>query len=203
MAIGSVLLLLFAWLKWLSTDEVIGFVSGGICVWLAVRQHHWNWPIGLLNNLVFFVLFWDRRLYGDMGLQVVFFILGVYGWWNWLRRGPDQTRLKPVRTSPLEMLFVLLFIVGFTFGLRELLVQLQGAAPFWDALTTAISLGAQYLLCRKRLENWYLWIIADAIYVPLYLSRELPLTAILYGVFLLMCIVGSITWRRQMKEPAD
>ena len=179
---------------------MFGFITGGICVWLVVRQHIGNWPIGLANNVVFFILFFESRLYADMSLQVVFFALGVYGWWNWVRRGPDFRALKPSRAVQIEWVGILVFIVAGTVLIREILMRVNGAAPFWDALTTILSLAAQYLLCRKRIENWYLWILADVIYVPLYLSRDLPLTAVLYGVFLVMCLFGLLTWRRSLRE---
>jgi nicotinamide mononucleotide transporter len=79
------------------------------------------------------------------------------------------------------------------------LLVVNGAAPFWDSFTTILSLAAQYLLCRKRLDNWYIWILADLIYVPLYLTRGLPLTAVLYGVFLVMCFFGIWEWNRTMQ----
>jgi nicotinamide mononucleotide transporter len=84
---------------------------------------------------------------------------------------------------------------------REILFWANGAAPFWDALTTGLSLAAQYLLCRKRIENWYFWIVADAIYVPLYVSRDLPLTAVLYAIFLMLCVLGLVSWQRSIREP--
>ena len=199
-AAASAALLGFAGLGWLGWVEVFGFLTGGACVWLVVRQHILNWPLGLLNNTVFFVLFLDKRLYADMGLQVVFFALGVYGWWNWVRRGPDATPLKATHAGRRELLAVGVFVVAASFGLRELLLAVNGSAPLGDAVTTALSLGAQFLLCRKRIENWYFWIVADVIYVPLYVSRELPLTAVLYGVFLVMCVIGLFAWRRTMRE---
>jgi nicotinamide mononucleotide transporter len=90
------------------------------------------------------------------------------------------------------------FLPLATWGLREILIVVNGAAPFLDAFTTVLSLGAQYLLCRKRFENWYFWIAADVIYVPLYISRDLPLTAVLYAVFLVMCLIGVRQWRRNL-----
>lgn len=202
LAAASGLLIWFASMDWLKGDEVFGFLTGGACVWLVVRQHILNWPVGLVNNIVFFVLFLNARLYADMGLQVVFFVLGAYGWWNWARRGPDTRPLKPKCAGGAELFAVIVAVALATFALREILLWANGAAPVFDALTTALSLGAQYLLTRKRIENWYLWIIADAIYVPLYFSRELPLTAVLYAVFLVMCIIGLFAWRRSMREPA-
>ena len=89
-----------------------------------------------------------------------------------------------------------------TWALREILLAVNGAAPFWDAATTVLSLAAQYLLGRKRVENWLLWIAADLIYIPLYLSRALPLTAVLYAAFLAMCLIGWRDWRRSLQEKA-
>lgn len=186
---------LHAWpISWV---EVIGFITGGICVWLAVRQHAGTWPIGLANNIAFFVLFSQARLYADAGLQVVYFALGIYGWWNWLHGGTDRTRLPISRARTWEWLALAAFVSLGTWTLRELLIAVNGAAPFWDSHTTVLSLAAQYLMCRKRLEHWLVWMAADIIYIPLYLSRELPLTAILYGVLLTMCVLGWLEWRRR------
>ncbi len=179
--------------------EVLGFTTGGICVWLTVREHIWTWPIGLANNVVFFVLFWQGRLFADAWLQVLYFGLGVYGWWNWLHGGPMRSRLTVTRAATWEWLLLLAAVPVAVWGLREALIAAQGAAPMWDSLTTVLSLAAQYLLCRKRLEHWLLWMAADMIYVPLYFSRDLPLTGLLYALFLVMCVVGWSQWRRQWR----
>ena len=198
--ISSAIVILLSLQTWagISLTEALGLVSGGICVWLVVREHLWNWPIGLANSIVFFILFWKSGLYADMWLQVIYFALGLYGWIHWLRGGPNQTQLEVSRATPAEWIEVATFIPLATLGLRELLIIANGAAPFWDALTTVISLAAQWLLCRKRIENWFLWITADLIYVPLYFNRQLVLTGILYAVFLLMCIAGWRAWHRQL-----
>lgn len=180
--------------------EVLGFVTGAVCVWLVVREHLLNFPIGLLNNLAFGVLFWHVALYADMGLQAVYFALGVYGWWSWVRGGAQGTPLRVTRATRAEWLGLALFLPLGTLAMREALLLANGAAPLWDAFTTALSLGAQYLLCRKRLENWLLWIVADVIYVPLYVSRELTLTAVLYAGLLLLCLAGLRTWRRSLER---
>jgi nicotinamide mononucleotide transporter len=187
----------------LTGTEAWGFVTGGICVWLVVRQHVWNWPIGLANNVFFFVLFLRGRLFADMGLQVVYFGLGVYGWRNWLHGGKDDTTLRISRTTRLEWLGLAAAIPLGTSALRQILIGVGGAAPFWDSLSTVLSLAAQYLLTRKRLENWAFWIGADVVYVPLYLSRKLPLTALLYGVFLMVCLIGVREWWRSWDTEAQ
>lgn len=189
-----------SWFKWLPLDftEALGFATGAVCVWLVTKGNIWNWPVGLANNLFFAVLFWKARLFADFGLQGVYLILGLYGWWKWLRGGENQTRLAISRSSRSEWIMIAVFLVAGTGGLRELLHAVNGAAPLWDALTTALSLAAQYLLCRKRIENWFFWIAADVIYVPLYLSKQLPLTALLYGGFLVLCVIGWRRWRKEL-----
>ena len=202
MAGASLVILLMSYRAWwsISVTEAWGFVTGGICVWLVVREHLWNWPIGIANNIVFFFLFLHGRLFADMSLQIVYLGLGVYGWLNWVFGGDNRTVLKISRTTRMEWLTLALLIPLGTWGFREILLAVNGAAPFWDSLTTVLSLAAQYLLCRKRFENWFLWIAADVIYVPLYLSRHLPLTAVLYAVFLAMCLIGVREWNRSMKK---
>lgn len=182
----------------INVTEACGFATGGICVWLVVRENVWNWPIGMANNAVFFVLFWQGRLYADMGLQAVYFALSGFGWIHWLRGGPERGVLPITRTTRGEWAVLAAAVAGGTWGLQVVLTAANGAAPWADALTTALSLAAQYLLSRKRLENWYVWIAADVIYVPLYVSRELPLTALLYAVFLGMCLAGLRAWRRTL-----
>jgi nicotinamide mononucleotide transporter len=204
MVVASALVLLASYRAWwpIGIAEAWGFVTGGICVWLVVREHMWNWPVGLANNVFFFALFFHGRLFADMGLQVVYFGLGVYGWLNWLFGGENHSVLKVSRTTRIEWLVLLGAIPLCTFGLREILIAVNGAAPFWDSLTTVLSLAAQYLLCRKRFENWFFWIAADVIYIPLYLSRHLPLTAVLYAVFLAMCLIGVREWNRSLRKGA-
>jgi len=196
---SAVLLAGYSGVGGVAVTEAWGFVTGGVCVWLVVREHVLNWPVGLANNVFFFVLFLQGRLFADMGLQVMYFGLGVYGWLNWLYGGPHRTTLAISRTTRVEWLILAASIPLVTWGLRETLISVNGAAPFWDSFTTVLSLAAQYLLCRKRLENWLFWIVADVIYVPLYLSRQLPLTAVLYAGFLIMCLIGMREWLGRLR----
>lgn len=195
-------LLMTSWFKWAPIDftEACGFVTGAICVWLVTKGNIWNWPIGLANNVFFALLFWKARLFADMSLQGVYFVLGVWGWRHWLRGGENHSRLTITRSSKAEWITLVLFIGFGTWGLREVLIIVNGAAPLWDSLTTIICLSAQYLLCRKRIENWWLWIAADLIYVPLYFSRHLPLTAMLYAGFIVLCIIGLGRWKGDLQH---
>lgn len=184
----------------ISFTEVLGFITGGICVWLVVREHVANWPIGIANNVFFLLLFWQNRLFADACLQIVYVGLAAYGWHTWLRGGERASSRKVSRATRGEWVGVAMFVPIGVWGLREVLVLVQGAAPFWDSLTTVLSLAAQFLMCRKRLEHWYFWIAADIVYIPLYWSRDLALTAVLYVTFLVMSVVGWREWRRTYRS---
>ena len=181
--------------------EAVSFVTGAACVWLTVRANVWNFPIGLVNTATFSVVFFDARLFGDAALQLVYFALGLMGWYLWLYGGEHRTALRVVHASSLEKWAVFVAIVLSTLVLWRTLRYLGGSASFWDAWTTAVSLGAQWLLNRKRLETWHLWILVDIVYVPLYVSRGLNLTALLYAVFLVMATMGLSHWRTLVREP--
>lgn len=179
-----------------SHAELLGFVTGAVTVWLVVRQNIWNWPIGIANVSLLGLVFLDGGLYADAALQIVYIALQSYGWWAWLYGGQDRTRLVVTRTSAPEWGWLLAAGLAATAAMTWVLsVHTDSTVPFWDALTTAISLMATYGQCRKRLESWWLWITADLVYIPLYAYKELYLTSVLYVVFLTLCLLGLRAWR--------
>ncbi|MFD7628313.1 nicotinamide riboside transporter PnuC [Streptomyces sp. NPDC059851] len=185
----------------MSWTEVLGFATGALCVWLVARQHIANWPVGIANNVFFAVLFTQAGLYADAGLQIVFIALAAYGWWSWTHGGgPGTAGALPVRrTTPTE--WAALAAAGAV-GVLALTLLLDRATdstvPFWDALTTGLSLTATYGQCRKLVESWWLWIAADLVYIPLYAYKGLYLTAALYVGFLALCVAGLVGWRRTL-----
>jgi nicotinamide mononucleotide transporter len=203
-AVISLGLLLGAGLHWLplGLTEVLGFITGAVCVLLVVEQHIWNFPVGIANNLVFIALFLSARLYGDMALQVVYLVLGGIGWYQWLYGGAGHTALRVRRTPLLEAAVLAGIGIIATVGGTWYLARIGDAAPFLDALTTVLSLIAQYLLNGKRLENWFVWIAADVLYIYLYLTKGLYLTAVLYALFIVMCIAGVRAWRAALRRQA-
>ncbi|MEU2509769.1 nicotinamide riboside transporter PnuC [Streptomyces sp. NPDC007863] len=181
--------------------EVLGFGSGALCVWLVARQHLANWPIGIANNVFFVLLFTQAGLYADAGLQIVFIVLAAYGWWTWTHGGgPGSAEALPVRrTTRTEWTWLLAAGTVGTLALALLLDRAtDSTVPFWDALTTGLSLMATYGQCRKRLESWWLWIAADVVYVPLYAHKGLYLTSLLYVGFMALCVAGLRGWSRDL-----
>jgi nicotinamide mononucleotide transporter len=182
-----------------SVAELLGFVTGAASVWLTVLARISNFPVGIANSAFFLVLFLSARLFADSGLQIVYVVLGFAGWWQWLHGGHERGKLKVARSGWQLLAVCVLFTVTATWGLTVLLERAHDIAPLWDALTTAVSLAAQFLLNCKRIENWALWIAADVIYIPLYVVKRLDLTAIVYVLFLAMCFAGAATWRRVLR----
>jgi nicotinamide mononucleotide transporter len=183
--------------------EVLGFVTGGACVALTVGRNIWNFPVGIANCVFFLLLFVSARLWADAGLQVVYLALGCAGWWQWLRGRDTAAPLVVTRAQTRELAWACAFVVAGTGALYALLAATHDSAPLLDALTTCLSLAAQWLLNAKRLENWYFWIAADCIYLPLYASKHLHLTAVVYAVFLVMCVAGLRGWRRSLAARED
>ena len=178
--------------------EVFGFVTGVLNVWLLARQNIWNWPIGLANNAAYLVVFVTSGLYGDAGLQVVYISLGIYGWQLWLR-GKAGHALPVARTPGATWKWLVPAMIISGLLLRAFLSRFtDSTVPSWDGTTTAISLAAIFLQSRKLLESWWLWILADLIYMPLYIYKGLWLTSALYFVFLLLCIFGLREWLREL-----
>lgn len=178
--------------------EVVGFVSGALCVWLLGKQNPWNWPIGLIQVVAYLFLFSETGLYADAALQAVYITLGLWGWWNWLRRRQGQPlQVRKTRTSE----WWLLVVVGLasTVIIAQILIrQTDSNVPWLDSSTTVLSLLATYGQGRKLLESWWLWILADIIYVPLYAYKGLWLTALLYAGFLVLCVIGLRRWKTAM-----
>lgn len=191
--------------KWIAIDltEVMGFVTGAVCVLLVIEQNIWNFPVGILNNVFFAALFLSSRLYGDMALQIVYMVLGVAGWWQWLHGGKNRGRLNISHTSVREAVILAVAGIAATVAMREYFLRINDSAPFLDALTTTLSLIAQYLLNCKRIENWFVWIVADVLYVWLYIQKDLHLTAILYAVFIFMCLAGLFSWFKELKKQRE
>jgi len=177
--------------------EFWGFVTGAACVWLAVKENVWNWPISIINDALYLVVFFHSKLYADSLLQIFFISVGIYGWWAWLYGGTRHTELQAGRTTPRQAAIYAAALIASTAGIYFLLHRYTDSnVPFWDAITTALSLVAQYMLGRKLLENWLVWILADTIYIAVYIYKHLYLTSLLYLVFLIMCVAGWKRWKR-------
>jgi nicotinamide mononucleotide transporter len=175
--------------------EVAAVVLYALSVWLAVKNSIWTWPTGIVATALYLYLFYDWRLYADAGLQVVYIAFSLGGLWAWWRRGQHGEVTEADRVSPTTMAAVILAVAAGTLVVRAYLIEVGDTAPFWDAFLTAGSLGATYLLIRKYIETWLMWGALDVAYVGLFVSRELYLSAVLYGVLFAMVIKAAREWQ--------
>lgn len=176
--------------------ELLSFLLSVATVWLNIRQNHWAWLFAIISSATYGLVFYGSRLYGDMGLQLVFITVSIFGWYQWLR-GDDSHDKLPVTalSARARVLAGVAWLAGFVLLAWFLKNYTDTDVPKSDGFLTAGSLVGQLLLSRKKIENWHVWIIVDVLYVGLYLHKNLILTAILYAVFVGMAVVGLRTWR--------
>ncbi len=177
--------------------ESIATVLGIISVGLLVRQNIWCWPTGIVMVTLYIFVFYDARLYSDMGLQVAYVVMQIYGWYYWVFGGEERNKLPVSRIAGATALAWLGVMLAGTAGLGYLMDKYTDAdLAYWDAATTVMSLVAQYLQALKTLECWLLWIAVDVLAVGIYAYKGLVPTTVLYTVFLGLATWGYIEWRR-------
>jgi len=184
--------------------ETIGAILGTIGVVLMIRRHLLAWPVGMVQVAVYGWVFFRAKLYSDVILQGVFFVLLAYGWWRWRRgdkAGAARVELPVSRLSGKARVGFALAGVGLTFLWGEFMHRTTEASlPYWDASILAFSLLSQWLQARKKIENWIGWIVVNVIAIGVYAAKDLTITAMLYTVFLALAFVGFRAWRLAERE---
>lgn len=180
--------------------ETVAAAFGIVSVWLSTREHIASWPTAIVNVTLYFVVFQRARLYADMGLQAIYLALSIYGWYEWKYGGAGRTELAVSRTTRRQALVLVPLGVAGSLGLGLLLASTTDAAlPWLDSALAVTSLLAQWMMTRKLLENWLVWIVADVCYVAMFASKGLDVTAALYAVFLGLAVKGYLDWRRSWR----
>lgn len=180
--------------------ELYGLVFGIACVYLNLKENIWAWPTGIVSVTVFCYIFWESKLYGDFGLHIIYIILGVYGWYNWLYGGKQKSNLTINQSSTKELAFWGTLGVVSTGILGYFLSQTDSSYPYWDATTTVFSLIAQYQLTQKRIENWLVWIFVDVLCIGIYYAKGLHITTALYVAYLLLATAGWFNWKKLHRQ---
>ena len=179
--------------------ELISFALAVTTVLLNIRQNHWAWLFSIASSATYAVVFFDARLYGDSGLQLVFIAASIWGWWQWLR-GTGDTRLRVTRLTRSGWGWMLAGWGVAYFALSWFLKTYTNTdVPHADGFLTAGSLVGQLLLARKKVENWHVWLVVDVLYVGLYVYKDLHVTAVLYAVFVVLAARGLQSWSKLAK----
>ncbi|HEX8410686.1 MAG TPA: nicotinamide riboside transporter PnuC [Thermoanaerobaculia bacterium] len=192
-------------MTWLLANwfELVAAVVTAFSIWLATRENIWYYPTGVVALVMYTWLFFGAKLYAESLLQLICLVLMLYGWYEWLHGGTERTELPVTRTPRWA------WIVGVASGLAgsAIVIALQlrftdNPSPYVDSSLMVWSLVAQWMTARKWLENWLLWVVVNTVSVPLYVTRELWITAVLYVGLWILAIVGYVQWRRSLVASA-
>ena len=176
--------------------ELFAVIFGLIAVYLNTREIIWGWPIGIVGVVLSGILFYEVRLYSDLILHVIYVVLGFYGWYEWLYGGREDSALQVTTLTPRTLLLLVALGGIGTVAIGYLFDRYTDAnLAYWDAFTTSFSLVGQYMLAKKKLENWILWIVVDAVAAGIYVYKELYLLALLYFLYLGLATYGYYRWR--------
>ena len=191
-------------IPWLSAHlfEVLGVTFSILYLYFSIRQNILLWPMGIISAMLYMVVFFQSKFYADMGLNGYYFVISIYGWVLWRKTGEKGGKVLPLSRLNGKLATILLIITTLFFLLIGGILQryTDSPIPYWDAFTTAVSFTATWMLARKILEHWILWIIVDAVSMGLYLYRGLYPTLVLFAIYTSMAIVGYIEWKKAYKR---
>lgn len=191
----------------ISYVELIATLFGLISVYFATKENILTWGTGIINEIFLFILFFQVQLYADMFLQIYFFLVTLYGWYNWKSKS-TKNKIEKIsfRNRILLALIILLstFVLGFIFSNIHLYLKsyfkIQATYPFSDSFIMASSIVATILLAKKKIENWYIWIVNDIICILLYFKKGIYFLSIEYMLFLGLVFYGLYKWEKEINN---
>lgn len=181
-------------------QELAGWTTTLIGIWLTTRRNLWCWPITLAADVLYLVVFYQAKLLSDALLQVFFVFFTLYGWWHWWRGVQQEGEVRVERLPALKAAIALAAGIAGTFILGAIAKRLHAALPYLDASLASFSLVASWWQARKHIANWWLWIVVDVLYIGEYIYKDLWPTAILYAVLVALAVLGLREWRRAPVE---
>jgi nicotinamide mononucleotide transporter len=180
----------------ISYIELAGTLFGIAGVWLVVKKSILNFPVGIANVSLYALLFFQSKLYADSSLQMIYVLLLVYGWIQWKRKKADDFFKAETTSSSLWLRLSLIFICS-TIIIGSLFKNYTDASlPYFDSMLTSASLIAQWMIAKRKIENWIVWIVADVLYVGMYIYKHLYFTSVLYFIFIILAIAGYKEWKK-------
>ncbi len=188
--------------NWLIANyvEVLGAILGFVYIILSIEQRIWTWPVGLLTSALYVYVFFVSKFYADMALQVYYIAVSIYGWYHWLKGSPEKKDHLPVIVTPRKQWWWLVAasVVLFLLIVFVLKNYTDSPVPVGDSLTTALSLVATWMLARKYIEHWLIWIFVDFLSAILYALKSMWPTVILFVIYTVMAVLGYFQWRKAM-----
>jgi len=187
--------------------EVIAAALGFVAIYLQIKQNVWYWLISIIMVSMYIYIYIGARLYADMSLQVYYLIISFYGWYMWLfgkQVNSHKTELDVSITLRKQRYVLAIISVALFFIIAWFLIQFTNSdLPYWDSFTTSLSFVATWMLARKKIENWLVWIIVDAVSIGIYIYKDLYPTAVLFFCLTLLAIVGYRKWKLDLIKPSN
>ncbi|MBR5283208.1 MAG: nicotinamide mononucleotide transporter [Alistipes sp.] len=189
-------------MDWKLTLQIVGVALGLLYLWLEYKANIWLWVVGLIMPIVHGALYFRSGLYADFSMQLYYIAAGIYGLIVW-GRGAKQSNHSTLKitSTPLAVWVAIAGVYALLHGAIYLFLVsfTDSTVPFWDSLTTALCIVAYWMLSRKYVEQWLVWLVVDVITVGLYLYKDIPLTAGLYALYSALAVAGYLRWRRMIK----
>ncbi|HMM10696.1 MAG TPA: nicotinamide riboside transporter PnuC [Bacteroidales bacterium] len=181
-----------------SLPELIAVIFGLLSVYYSMKVNILVYPTGIISVLIYVVITWQVGLYADMFINLVYFVMSIYGWYKWLRPSAGSVRL-PVSFSSHAVHLTAIITTVISFALMQYILRhfTDSTVPYIDAFTTSVFITGMWLMALKKVENWYYWIIGDVVSVPLYFHKELIFTSFQFFIFLVLAVLGLIRWRKE------
>ena len=183
--------------------EIAGAVTGLFAIYFQIKQMVVFWPISLVNVLLYIVVYYNSRLYAEVSLQFYYLVVSIYGWYYWSKADSvTGKKSRPVSVCSVSLLVYLgIIFLGSFAGMAFLLKQYTNTdVPYVDAFITSLSFIATWLLAKKKIENWIVWIVADAVSVGVYFYKELYATIVLFSVLTILAFVGYYQWKKDLNK---
>ena len=183
--------------------EVFGVISGLLFLYFEIKENYLMWPLGLITSALYFVIFFKSKFYADMSLQIYYVAISVYGWYFWTKGGQtDKKEDVPITKLNFRqsIMYLIISIVLFLIYAEILVEYTDSPLPYWDSFTTALSIVATFMLTRKIIEQWLVWIVVDAVSLGLYIYKGLYPTSILFAVYTLLAVLGYIQWKKSYNK---
>lgn len=191
--------------------DFLGIVLGLLYLWLEYKANIWLWLVSIIMPIVHGYLYYARGLYADFGMNIYYVVIAIYGYavWRYGNRGKsddaDPVQEKPITHFKRSAIIPALIVFGVLwFAIHWILVTFtDSTVPVLDAFTTSLSMIAMWALAQKYAEQWLLWLVVDAVCTGLYVYKQIPFTATLYGFYTIMAVLGYRKWLRMMRENAS
>ena len=180
--------------------QIIGTLLGLLYLWLEYKANIWVWIVGAIMPMVHGMLYLQSGIYADAAMQLYYVAAGIYGLFVWLRGEKRSEKRIDIQHTPKQWIFSLVAVyVVLHISLYFLLTEFTDSrVPLFDSMSTALSIVAMWMLSRKLVEQWLVWLVVDMISVGLYLYKGIPITAMLYMLYCALAVAGYMRWRKQV-----